>query len=71
MLLSCGKQSNTLTNQMVSTTNCISSERDSTFLASFYKYFSESLRRRGAQSTLAAIPRRHYRGDETAATVPC
>ncbi|KAJ3506180.1 hypothetical protein NLJ89_g7010 [Agrocybe chaxingu] len=48
MLLSCGKQSGTLTNQMVSATflqliNCISSEHDSTFLASLYKYFSEAL----------------------------
>ncbi|KAF8161678.1 armadillo-type protein [Crassisporium funariophilum] len=48
MLLSCGKASNTLTNQMVSATflqliNCISTETSSTFLASLYKYFSEAL----------------------------
>jgi len=48
MLLACGKKSNTLTNQMVSAVfteliRCISTEHDSTFLASLYKYFSESL----------------------------
>jgi hypothetical protein len=48
MLLSCGKQSNTLMNQIVSTMflqliNSICAEHDSTFLASLYKYFSESL----------------------------
>jgi importin-5 len=58
MLLSCGKQSNTLTNQMVSTTflqliNCISAEHDSTFLASLYKYFSESLRVVGGPEALS------------------
>lgn len=58
MLLSCGKQSNTLTDQMVSITflqliNCISSENDTTFLASLYKYFSESLRVDGGPEALS------------------
>lgn len=58
MLLSCGKQSGMLTNQMVSTTflqliNCISSEHDSTFLASLYKYFSDSLRVVGGPEALS------------------
>ncbi|KAF4620286.1 hypothetical protein D9613_001263 [Agrocybe pediades] len=48
MLLACGKKSNTLTNQMVSAVfteliRCIGTEHDSTFLASLYKYFSESV----------------------------
>jgi hypothetical protein len=47
MLLSCGKESGTLSNQMVSATflqliNSNSTERDSTFLVSLYKYFSDS-----------------------------
>jgi hypothetical protein len=58
MLLYCGKQSNMLTNQMVSTTflqliNCISAEHDSTFLAWLYKYFSESLRVIGGPEALS------------------
>jgi hypothetical protein len=58
MLLSCGKQSGTLTNQMVSSTflqliNCINSEHDSTFLASLYKYFSDSLRVVGGPEALS------------------
>jgi hypothetical protein len=58
MLLSCGKESGTLTNQMVSATflqliNSISTERDSTFLASLYKYFSESLRVVGGPEALS------------------
>jgi len=58
MLLSCGKESGTLTNQMVSATflqliNGISTERDSTFLASLYKYFSESLRVVGGPEALS------------------
>ena len=59
MLLSCGKESGTLTNQMVSATflqliNGISTEADSTFLASLYKYFSESLRVVGGPEALSA-----------------
>ena len=55
MLLSCGKQSNALTNQMVSTTliNCIIAEHSSTFLASLYKYFSGSLRVVGGPEALS------------------
>ena len=58
MLLSCGKESGTLTNQMVSATflqliNGIITERDSTFLASLYKYFSESLRVIGGPEALS------------------
>lgn len=58
MLLSCGKESGTLTNQMVSATflqliNGISSEHDSTFLASLYKYFSEALRVVGGPEALS------------------
>jgi importin-5 len=49
MLLSCGKYSTTLTNAMVSASflqliNCISSESDSSFLASLFKCFTDSLR---------------------------
>jgi len=59
MLLSCGKESGTLTNQMVSATflqliNGISTEQDSTFLASLYKYFSESLRVVGGPEALSS-----------------
>ncbi|KAJ8507252.1 hypothetical protein ONZ45_g10362 [Pleurotus djamor] len=48
MLLACGKQSNTLTNQMVSASflkliTCISAEHDPSFLASLYKCFTDSL----------------------------
>ena len=58
MLLSCGKESGTLTNQMVSAMflqliNGISTERDSTFLASLYKYFLESLRVIGGPEALS------------------
>ena len=58
MLLSCGKEGGTLTNQMVSATflqliNGIITERDSTFLASLYKYFSESLRVIGGPEALS------------------
>ena len=58
MLLFCGKASGTLTNQMVSAIflqliNGISTERDSTFLASLYKYFSESLRVVGGPEALS------------------
>ena len=58
MLLSCGKESGTLTNQMVSATflqliNGISTEHDSTFLASLYKYFSESLHVVGGPEALS------------------
>jgi len=58
MLLSCGKESGTLTNQMVSATflqliNGISAEQDSTFLASLFKYFSEALRVIGGPEALS------------------
>ncbi|KAI0919362.1 hypothetical protein AcV7_006120 [Taiwanofungus camphoratus] len=58
MLLSCGKTSGTLTNQMVSATfsqlvNCIGGESDSSFLASLYKCFSDSLRVIGGPPSLA------------------
>lgn len=48
MLLSSGKTSGTLTNQMVSATfhqliNCLKSEHDSSFLASLYKCFADSV----------------------------
>ncbi|KAF8224899.1 hypothetical protein L208DRAFT_1308477 [Tricholoma matsutake] len=48
MLLTCGKSSNTLTNPMVTVTfhqiiTCISTEHDSSFLASLYKCFMDSL----------------------------
>ncbi|KAF9472591.1 ARM repeat-containing protein [Pholiota conissans] len=57
MLLACGKQSNTLTTNMVTTTfmqmiGCISTEHDPTFLASLYKYFTEALRVLGGPSAL-------------------
>ena len=57
MLLACGKLSGTLTNQMVSATflqliNCIGSEKDSSFLASLYKCFTESLRVIGGAAAL-------------------
>ena len=49
MLLVCGKQSGTLTHQMVSASfsqlvNCVNRETDVSFLASLYKCFSDSLR---------------------------
>src|ERR1700733_3337152 len=58
MLLSCGKYSTTLTNAMVSASflqliNCISSESDSSFLASLYKYFTDSLRVIGGPPSLS------------------
>jgi importin-5 len=58
MLLSCGKNSNTLTQQMVTATftqlvNCMSVEPDSSFLASLYKAFNDSLRVIGGPSALA------------------
>lgn len=57
MLLSCGKQSGTLTTDMVNTTfehmiDCIRTEQDSTFLASLYKYFSDSVRVLGGVGVL-------------------
>ncbi|PPQ74728.1 hypothetical protein CVT26_005110 [Gymnopilus dilepis] len=64
MLLACGKQSNTLTNAMVAAVftqliNCINTEQDSTFLASLYKYFSESMRVLGGPS---ALPQQFHEG---------
>ncbi|KAH9918693.1 ARM repeat-containing protein [Amylocystis lapponica] len=58
MLLACGKNSGTLTNQMVSATfselvNDIGSETDSSFLASLYKCFCDSLRVIGGPSALS------------------
>ncbi|PPQ86212.1 hypothetical protein CVT25_006892 [Psilocybe cyanescens] len=58
MLLACGKQSGTLTNQMVATIfhqliTCISTEHDATFLASLYKFFAESLRVIGGPDALS------------------
>lgn len=49
ILLACGKQSGTLTHQMVTASfsqlvNCINRETDASFLASLYKCFSDSLR---------------------------
>lgn len=57
MLVSCGKNSNTLTNQMVSATfsqliGCISTETDSSFLSSLYKCFSDCLRVLGGPSAV-------------------
>jgi len=57
------------TDQMVSTTflqliRCISSERDSTFLASLYKYFSDSLRVVGGPDVLS----QHFHEDTIDAT---
>lgn len=48
MLLASGKESGTLTNQMVSATftqliNCVSTEHDASFLASLYKCFTDAL----------------------------
>ncbi|KAI0782934.1 ARM repeat-containing protein [Abortiporus biennis] len=55
MLLSCGKNSGTLTPQMVTASfsqlvHCIGSESDASFLASLYKCFSDSLRVVGVSS---------------------
>jgi importin-5 len=57
MLLACGKQSNTLTNQMVSATltqliSCISDEHDASFLASLFKAFADCLHVIGGASVL-------------------
>lgn len=57
MLLACGKSSNTLTNPMVTATfhqliTCVSTEHDSSFLASLYKCFTDSLRVIGGPATL-------------------
>ncbi|KAF8880336.1 hypothetical protein CPB84DRAFT_1792588 [Gymnopilus junonius] len=64
ILLACGKQSNTLTNAMVAAVfthliTCINSEQDSTFLASLYKYFSESMRVIGGPP---ALPQQFHDG---------
>jgi importin-5 len=58
MLLSCGKHSGTLTNAMVSASflqviNCISSESDSSFVASLFKCFTDSLRIIGGPTSLS------------------
>ena len=58
LLLSCGKNSGTLTNQMASATflqliNSISTEQDATFLASLYKYFTEAVRVIGGPEALS------------------
>jgi importin-5 len=58
MLLSCGKNSGTLTVPMVSVTfqqliTCISTETDSSFLASLYKCFTDSLMVIGGPASLA------------------
>ncbi|KZT00064.1 ARM repeat-containing protein [Laetiporus sulphureus 93-53] len=58
MLVSCGKASSTLTDQMVSATfsqlvNCIASETDCSFLASLYKCFTDGMRALGGPSMLA------------------
>jgi len=57
MLLACGKSSGTLTNQMVSATflqliNSVGSEKDSSFLASLYKCFTDALRVIGGPAAL-------------------
>ncbi|RDB16214.1 Importin subunit beta-3 [Hypsizygus marmoreus] len=64
MLLASGKASGTLTNQMVSATfhqliTCINTEHDSSFLASLYKCFTDSLRVIGGP---AALPREYNDG---------
>ncbi|EMD36115.1 hypothetical protein CERSUDRAFT_156882 [Gelatoporia subvermispora B] len=58
MLLSCGKNSGTLTVQMVTATfsqlvNCIGTETDCSFLASLYKCFADSIRVLGGPSALS------------------
>ena len=58
MLLSCGKQSGSLTPQMVSAIfhqiiNCISTEHDSSFLASLFKCFTDCLLLIGGPSALS------------------
>lgn len=57
MLMSCGKNSGTLTNHMVSATfsqvvNCIGGETDASFLASLYKCFSDCTRVLGGPAAL-------------------
>lgn len=57
MLISAGKNSNTLTNQMVSATysqliSCIAIESDASFLSSLYKSLSDTLRLLGGPSSL-------------------
>lgn len=57
MLISAGKNSNTLTNQMVSATYsqliaCIAIESDASFLSSLYKSLSDTLRVLGGPSSL-------------------
>lgn len=57
MLLVCGKQSNTLTPQMLSAVfaqlvGVIESETDSSFLASLYKCFTDAVRVVGGPNTL-------------------
>ncbi|KAJ7634928.1 armadillo-type protein [Roridomyces roridus] len=59
MLLASGKNSGTLTNQMVTATflqiiNGISTEHDASFLSSLYKCFNDSLRVIGGPITLSA-----------------
>lgn len=57
MLIACGKNSGTLTNQMVSATfsqliHCISTESDASFLSSLYKCIVDCLRILGGPSAL-------------------
>ena len=57
MLLASGKNSSTLTQQMVSATftqlvNCIGSERDPSFVSSLYKCFTDCLRTVGGPGAL-------------------
>lgn len=57
MLLACGKSSNSLTNNMVSATfqqliTCIGVEQDSSFLASLYKCFADSMIVIGGPNTI-------------------
>lgn len=61
MLISAGKNSNTLTNQMVSATYsqliaCIAIESDASFLSSLYKSLSDTLRVLGGPSSLPPSP---------------
>ncbi|KAI0350577.1 ARM repeat-containing protein [Trametes cingulata] len=58
VLISCGKNSGTLTNQMVAATlsqviNCIGNETDSSFLASLYKCFLDTVLVLGGPAALA------------------
>ncbi len=58
MLISCGKNSGTLTNQMVAATlsqiiTCVANESDSSFLASLYKCFLDTLLVLGGPPALA------------------